>query len=360
MSRRGSDVANAENVDELRASCYLGSKVGITLFSSLAAMTFREHGTADLYEIWGRILGGAQSDLLRDGMRKLGIRDDEPPAVQAAKYHFFSNNLGGLNLEYIEESPQKVWLRYRAPYLMMPGIAAIAFPATLRRHQFSSWHPKNRHYLGYPRLGWVYTKTTLEGDPYDEGYFVEYDHDITDTQADGRAVVEHTPEYDPRLAPQLDPVMWPEVRQLKARRNYGLGYVVTTSQALQAMYGDLETRQMIDKAVRIVATQCGPEWIRDLAVEGSGLSAATRLVSGLLGALAQEFSVTEPAPNRVQFKVRPSRPFDGFSSGLRVAYSALFQTVIRHVSGRIRLTFTPSSNGGFDVYDIVEADRWLW
>src|SRR5258708_4359918 len=122
--------SSADDIERLRVDCVLGSKIGISIFSGLAAMAYRDHGTKDLFEVWRRLMSGAQSDRLLDGMRKLGIEDDEPPAVRAAKYHYFSNNLGGLNLEYIEESPKKVWLRYRGPYQMMPGITAIVFPPT--------------------------------------------------------------------------------------------------------------------------------------------------------------------------------------------------------------------------------------
>ena len=298
MLKQASKAVSVEDIGRLRVDCVLGSKVGIGIFSGLAAMAYRDHGERDLFEVWRRLMSGAQSDRLLDGMRKLGIRDDEPPAVRAAKYHYFSNNLGGLNLEYIEESPKKVWLRYRGPYQMMPGIAAIVFPPTLRRFQFSSWHPKNRHFLNQPRLGWVYTKTTLEGDPYDEGYFIEYDHDINDTIADGSEVVLHTPEFDSSRAPTLDPVAWPEARQLKARRNYALGYVALALEILMSMYGQLEARHMVDKTMKILATQNGVEWIGFLGIRGTDLAASVELTSALLRAQGQEISTRIVSPTR--------------------------------------------------------------
>ena len=358
MSGIASERAQDDDLARLSRSTTLSSRVGIPMFAGFAAMVYRDHGTTELFEVWSRMMGGAQSALLRDGMRKLGISSDEPPAVQVGKYHYFSNILGGLILEYVEESPQKVWLRYRGPYQMMPSIAAIAFPPTIRRHQFSMWHARNRHFLGYPRLGWVYTKTTLEGDPYDEGYFIEYDHDINDVEADGSAVVRDTPEFDPDRAPQLDPVAWPEVRRLKARRNYALGYVATTTHALMAMYGELEASHMIDKTVRIIATQLGREWIRDLQIEGSDLGAAAALVTGLMTALGQNYTLEPQGDRRVRILVRPSRPFDALTAELRAAFAPLYQTCIRHMSGRIRCTFV--SVGDSDAYDIEETDGWLW
>lgn len=360
MSEVTTKVARDEDLEQLRRDCMLSSSVGIPLFSSLPAMVFRAHDRSEWFEVWGLILGGAQSGLLREGMRKLGIRDDEPPAVQAGKYHYLSNILGGLRLEYIEESEKKVWLRYRGPYQMMPNISAIAFPPTLRRHQFSTWHARNRHFLGYPRLGWVYTKTALEGDPYDEGYFIEYDHDIDDVIADGSAVVRHTPEFDPAKAPKLDPAQWPESRQLKARRNYALGYVAQSTQALLDVFGELETCHMIDTAVRILAMQLCRDWIADLEITDTDFDACVALVTGLMRALGQPYQVERLGDRHVRLVVPRARPFDTFPVEVRAAYAPLYETCIRFLSGRVRWTFAGGDEGEPDVFEMEEADHWLW
>jgi hypothetical protein len=360
MAQVKSAHGETDDLEQLRKDVMLGWKIGIVTFSGLAAMTFREHGTADLYNIWQRLLGGAQSDRLREGMRRLGIREDEPPAVQAAKYHFFSNNLGGLNLEYIEESPKKVWIRYRTPYYMMPGLSAIAFPATLRRAQFSAWHPKNRHFLGYPRLGWVYTKTPLEGDPYDEGYFIEYDHDITDAEADGSAVVTSTPEYDPAKAPKLDPQEWPEARRLKARRNYAMGYAAQSFQLVMSIYGQLEARHMIEKTSRILAAQYGHEWINDLQIHASDMEAVVELLTGMLSGLGQEFTVTRVSKSLVKILHTPSRGFEQLTTDLRQAYFSLYETTTRHISGRMRVEWHLADGGKVDEWTVEDVGRWIW
>ena len=45
------------------------------------------------------------------GLVKLGL-DKLPHAVAAARYHYFSNQLGGVKVEYLEESDKKAWVRY--------------------------------------------------------------------------------------------------------------------------------------------------------------------------------------------------------------------------------------------------------
>ena len=48
------------------------------------------------------------------GLEKLGLQDT-PAAIACAKYHYFSNQLGGVSVEYLEESPKKAWIRYPPP-----------------------------------------------------------------------------------------------------------------------------------------------------------------------------------------------------------------------------------------------------
>ena len=60
------------------------------------------------------------------GLEKLGLAD-EPHAVAAAKYHYFSNQLGGVGVEYFEE-PGIRWLGYAA-------VALCVGPCSCGAHQ---------------------------------------------------------------------------------------------------------------------------------------------------------------------------------------------------------------------------------
>ena len=48
---------------------------------------------------------------------KLGL-EGLPDAVACARYHVLSNTLGGVSVEYMEESKQKAWVRFRYPRWM--------------------------------------------------------------------------------------------------------------------------------------------------------------------------------------------------------------------------------------------------
>ena len=59
----------------------------------------------------------------------------------------------------------------------------------------------------------------MEGEPYDEGYFFESDHDLAPDEIYRFKRVTTTPEFDAETAPRLDSDAWPEERLLHARRH---------------------------------------------------------------------------------------------------------------------------------------------
>src|SRR5205809_3938249 len=67
----------------------------------------RELGGHELAGFKERILRRHQRAYFLEGLTKLGISRDLPPAVIAGRYHYLSNMLGGLSMEYIEESPKR-------------------------------------------------------------------------------------------------------------------------------------------------------------------------------------------------------------------------------------------------------------
>ena len=101
-------AASTTTLSEVRIDCMAATKLWGRTFSALTAMTLREKGEEAVHRLWFDLLRRHQVGHYREGLRKLGIGDNESPAVAAAKYHYFTNTPGGLDLEYIEESPKKV------------------------------------------------------------------------------------------------------------------------------------------------------------------------------------------------------------------------------------------------------------
>jgi hypothetical protein len=347
-------------LSELRAYCLLATKLWGRTFSALTALTLREKGEDAVHRLWFQLLSRHQLGHYREGLRKLGIGDNEPPAVAAAKYHYFTNVLGGLDLEYVEESPKKVWIRYLAPMWTYAGVAMMAMPGGLRRTIFSAWHPRNGAVMGCPRLGWVSTKFIMEGDPYDEGYFMEYDHDLAPDEIMRYEVATHTPECDRTKLPTLDPIQWPEERKLKARRNYSAGYVRTTVEVLYSMFGTAATHYIVEQTMRCLAIQYTHELMRDVEIEGCrDASAVTSYFSELLRACGQEFECEQLNGSKHRIILRSFKPFTPQTEeGLRAACFAFQQMSARLISGRVAVA--RSYEKSREVWVIEDVGHWRW
>src|ERR1700760_2432450 len=155
------------------------------------------------------------------GLKKLNL-DALPGAVACAQYHYFSNALGGVKTEYVAESDRKAWVRYPPPRWIWQGTAICAIPREVNEAMLHGWHGHNGVSLNNPRLGFVCTGQTVEGDPGLEGYYFEYDHDIAPEQRVRFAPDEPMPKFDPATAPQLDSAGWPEERLRKVERSYAM------------------------------------------------------------------------------------------------------------------------------------------
>lgn len=353
-----------DDIQTLRRDCGIANKLWGQLWSALHLVTLREKGDDALHALWRRVLASHQSAKYRDGMRKLGIRDDEPPAVAAAKYHYLTNVMGGLGMEYVEESPKKVWIRYVAPMWTYPGVSMLAVPTTIRRTAFSSWHPFNGRLMGCPRLGWVATKFITEGDPCDEGYFIEHDHDLQPGEEMRYEVCRHTPECDPARLPQFDEVLWPEARRLKAGRNWSGGYVRSTVETLQRIYGEKATHYMLAEAMRGLAIQFAHGLKKDLGVAGRDLGSVAAALAGALQAFGQGFESVSLGPTRHRLIVHTFKPFDDDAGeSLRAACFEFQAMAVRMWNGHLSITRRAQGIGGdraHEVWELEDQGRWLW
>ena len=119
-----------EELDLLRHQYGTATRLWGRMFSGLTAVTYREKGEAAVHRLWHEVLTSHQDERYHEGLTKLGI-DKDPPAIAAAKYHYYTNLIGGLTMEYAEESPRKAWVRYTAPMWLYDGVAMLAMPGNL-------------------------------------------------------------------------------------------------------------------------------------------------------------------------------------------------------------------------------------
>ena len=193
-------------------------------------------------------------------MEKLGL-DNEPHAVAAAKYHYLSNQLGGVKVEYLEESATKAWVRYPPPRWIWAGTAICGIPSNVNRAMLRGWHAHNGVTLGNPRLGFVCTKTTVDGQPGLEGYYREYERDLEPEERLQFRPEESCPPINPQDLPALAADTWPDDRKHKAYRNYAMEYIRNALPVLVEILGPEEASYL----GRICALQIGMHHYDEIA-----------------------------------------------------------------------------------------------
>lgn len=348
-----------EALERLEHQCGIATRLWGRTFSGLTVITFREKGEAALHKLWHDVLVDHQGERYAEGMVKLGI-DKDPPAIAAAKYHYYTNLIGGLDMEYAEESPRKAWVRYTAPMWTYDGIAMLCLPASLRRTILGSWHPRNGQMMGCPRLGWVATKFIMQGDPFDEGYFYEYDHDLSPEERYRFEYVRSTPAHDAEMAPVLDPQEWPQARLVRARRNFSSRYLRTTVEILLRHFGDEPTWYLVQQTCRGLAVQYAHDMGQRLGLEGTGARDVAQLLAGLLECCGQDFEREDLSATRQRIVVSSFKPFDADApEGLREAMFHFQSMSARVLNGQLRVT-RAADGPTREVWEIEDAGRWLW
>jgi hypothetical protein len=200
------------------------------------------------------------------GLQKLGLTG-LPHAVAAAQYHYLSNKIGGVAVEFIPESDRKAWVRFPPPRWIWKGIAICGIPTEVSEAMLRAWQAHNGVSLGNPRLGFVCTKMAVDGDAGLEGYFLEYDRDLAPDERLRFARDEDAPPFDPAKAPVLD---WPRERLAKAHRAYAMEYVRSALPACIDLFGAETARFLAGGAARLVGMQMYAELAEALGVPPDG------------------------------------------------------------------------------------------
>ena len=150
-------------------------------FTGLILTVVTRRGTADAAEFVFRVFRRQQQERFLPGLEKLGL-SHLPPAVAAAQYHYLSNWIGGVHVEYMFETDRKAWIRYPPPRWIWKGTAICGVPGEVSRAMLRGWHANNGVTLGNARLGFVCTKQSVDGQDGLEGYYCEYDHALEPDQ----------------------------------------------------------------------------------------------------------------------------------------------------------------------------------
>lgn len=211
---------------------------------------------------------------------KLGL-DNEPHAVACAKYHVLSNGMGGVAVEYMEESSRKAWVRFRYPRWMYDGAVVCGIPVEASRGFLKGWYAQNGVSLKNPRLGFVCVSEDMTGQFGFCGYFKEYDHDLSEEERLQFAPGERPPAFDPDQQPKAPDTEWSEERLAKASRNYAVEYVRNGVRELTNVLGADRATELIHRAARLTGLQFYSKLAAATGARDGGPSDAGQLLATL-------------------------------------------------------------------------------
>ena len=223
-------------------------------FTGIVLSTVARRSSARAAELVYHLFSHQRTERFLPGLRKLGI-DQLPHAVAAAQYHYLSNDIGGVPVQYMYESDRKAWIRYPVPRWAWTGTALCGIPTEVSRAMLAGWHAQNGVSLGNPRLGFVCTKQAADGQSGLEGYYCEYDRDLSPEERLRFARNEDAPDFDPAAAPRLPTTTWPQSRLAKAHRNYAMEYIRTALPVAVNLWGPQEAIDLLGLTGRLVGMQ---------------------------------------------------------------------------------------------------------
>lgn len=240
--------------------CTTAYELWTALLSACVFTCLREHDQSLIVELERRSVNRHQAKHFLSGLRKLDLDREPNDVVRCAKYHYFSNTLGGLPMHYVEESPQRVWIRYLAPYWMgdgptQPSAGPAVLSSAFGRAPYLGWHANNGAYLGNDRLIFVQTQSLCDGDPWDAGYFTLHDRPVGLDDAYQRRIGEWGPPPDPRRTPELPHAAWPKERRLRALRNFAIDFTASRYVTLAELIGPAAAGRIVEQAWTVVLAQ---------------------------------------------------------------------------------------------------------
>jgi hypothetical protein len=269
-------------------------------FTGLILTVVTRRGISDAAEFVFRVFRRQQQERFLPGLDKLGL-SHLPPAVAAAQYHYLSNWIGGVGVEYMYESDRKAWIRYPPPRWIWKGTAICGIPGEVSRAMLRGWHANNGVALGNLRLGFVCTKQSVDGQDGLEGYYCEYDHAL---EIDQRLVFARhleAPLFDPATAPALPVASWPKPRLEKAYRNYAMEYVRTAAPVMVQLFGPEDAGYLLHLTGKLI----GMQYFDDVAHAFSASRGSARDFAAFLGTLFEaQDDVAEITETGGAFEIR--------------------------------------------------------
>lgn len=256
-------------------------------FLGLQLMVAVEEGREAIYDWMFRLFRRQHEDKFLSSFAKLGL-EDLPHAVACAKYHVLSNGVGGVAVEYMEESSTKAWVRFRYPRWMYAGPAICGIPVEASRGFLHGWYAQNGVSLGNLRLGFVCVSEDVTGQFGLCGYFKEYDHDLSPEERLQFAPDEVVPDYDAAAQPSPPDNQWTPERLAKANRNYAVEYIRNGMRALTEVVGQQRALELAQRAGRLIGLQHYPAMAAQIGAIDGDIEAAADFLQTMMSGMGDD------------------------------------------------------------------------
>ncbi|MET4717132.1 hypothetical protein ABIF63_001238 [Bradyrhizobium japonicum] len=315
-------------------------------FTGLILTVVTRRGTADAAEFVFRVFRRQQQERFLPGLEKLGL-SHLPPAVAAAQYHYLSNWIGGVHVEYMYESDRKAWIRYPPPRWIWKGTAICGVPGEVSRAMLRGWHANNGVALGDLRLGFVCTKQSVDGQDGLEGYYHQYDHPL---ELDQRLVFARhleAPLFDAKTAPALPVASWPKPRLEKAYRNYAMEYVRTAAPVMVQLFGPEDAGYLLHLTGKLIGMQYFDEVAAALSMSRGGAREFAAFLNALFAA-QDDSAETTASVGTFEFRQQSWKLMDDvadYHRGCAKVLEGLFEGLAAGCGRHIRVHLRPTAGG---------------
>lgn len=308
-------------------------------------------GEATAAEAVYRLFRRQHREKFLPGLKLLGLTG-LPDAVASAQYHYLSNFIGTVKVEFMPESDRKAWIRYPPPRWIFDGTAVCGIPDSVTVAMMRGWHAHNGEALGNPRLGFVCTGMTTAGDPGLEGYFVEADAPLAPADRLRFVPDEQAPAFDPARAPKVDYADWPEARLAKAERNYAMDFVRGMLAELAGLLGEARMAEIAGRAARQIGMQYYDATRALLDLSGSGPAAFADYLCRMGRAMGDAPHMREDADGIVveQTDLKLLEGLDRPPRAVFDAWNGLWEGAAAAHDPRLRLTVEARTDTGDTVW----------
>jgi hypothetical protein len=248
-------------------------------FTGLILTLVTRRSASDAAEWVFRVFRHQHHEKFLSSFGKLGLTG-MPDAVACAAYHYLSNSIGGVSVEFMRESDRKAWVNFVPPRWIYPAASICGVPSEVSRAILRGWYAQNGVSLGNPRLGFVCTAQTTDGQHGLSGYFLEYDRDLAFEERLQFRPGELAPPFDPAKAPKLPASEWPADRLAKAERNYAMGYIRSGLPRLAELFGPAEAAHLGRVTGQLIGAQLYREGATLLGIGGNSAEDFARFMVG--------------------------------------------------------------------------------